>query len=264
MSTITRPIYPLDHDWELEPRRLELLEQHADPTSVQRLEATGVGPGWRCLEIGAGRGSIARWLAERVGQSGSVIALDLDTSLLGGLEDTPNIEVVCGDVLDVELPECSLDLVHTRLVLMHIPERRRVLERIMSWLRPGGWLVVEELDWMATLADPDAETVALFKAFNEALPTMDFECGRALISEVREAGFLEVTADLRVDLVEGATPSAHWLQLSIRALTEDVLGAGTATAEQIDAHLDRLADPDYRALGWAWVGARGRRGRDAT
>jgi len=88
---------------------------------------------------------------------------------------------VCGDVLDIELPERSLDLVHARLVLMHIPERRRVLERIVSWLRPGGWLVVEELDWMATLADPDADTVALFEAFKEALPTMDYECGRALL-----------------------------------------------------------------------------------
>ena len=65
-------------------------------------------------------------------------------------------------------------------------------------------------------------------------------------------------------MVEGATPIAHWLQLSIRALTEDVLGAGTATAAQIDAHIERLADPDYRALGWAWVGARGRRGQNVT
>lgn len=191
-----------------------------------------------------------------------MIALDLDTSLLGGLEDEPNVEVVCGDVLEIELPERSLDLVHTRLVLMHIPERRRVLERFVSWLRTGGWLVVEELDWMATLADPDADTVALFEAFSERLPTMDFECGRALLGELRGAGFVEVAADLRVDVVEGATPLAQWLQLSIRALTEDVLSAGTTTAEQVDAHLDRLADPDYRALGWAWVGARRRRAPD--
>jgi SAM-dependent methyltransferase len=168
----------LDHDRELEPHRLALLEHHADPTTAQRLQATGLGTGWRCLEVGAGRGSIARWLANQVGPSGEVLALDLDTNLLAGL-DQPNIEVVCSDVLDVELPEASFDLIHTRLVLMHIPERRRAIERMVSLLAPGGWLVVEELDWMALKAEPDAERVALFEAFKEAVPTIDFECGRA-------------------------------------------------------------------------------------
>ena len=33
-----------------------------------------------------------------------------------------------------------------------------------------------------------------------------------------------------------------------------VLAAGTATLEQIGTHVDRLADPEYHGLGWAWVG----------
>jgi SAM-dependent methyltransferase len=239
------------------------LEEHADPTSVRRLEATGIAAGWDCLEVGAGRGSIARWLAHRVGPSGSVVALDLDTSLLGHL-DEPNLEVACGDVLDIELPERSLDLVHTRLVLMHIPERRRALERIVSWLRPGGWLVVEELDSMALLSDPDPDRVALFRAFDQALTTIDFECGRALVGELGEAGLIDTAADVRIDVLAGATPLAQWEQLSIQALTEEALNAGTATAEQIDAHLAGLDDPDYRGLGWAWIGVHGRRNTTAS
>jgi SAM-dependent methyltransferase len=250
--------YLLEHDWEQEPRRLQLLEEHADPTSAHRLEATGVGPGWNCLEIGAGRGSIARWLGERVGPSGHVIALDLDTSLLTDL-DEPNIEVVEGDLLDIELPEGSFDLIHARLVLMHIPERRLALRRIFSLLRPGGHVVLEELDWMAILTDPQPERIALFQAFNDALTTIDFECGRALLREIDQTGFTDSTADFRVDVVEGATPLAQWEQLSVKALTETVVGAGTATAGQIDAHVARLADPEYRGHGWAWICARGRR-----
>jgi SAM-dependent methyltransferase len=248
----------LDHDWELEPHRLALLEHHADPTSARRLQATGLATGWRCLEVGAGRGSIARWLANQVGPSGEVLALDLDTSLLAGL-DQPNVEVLCGDVLDIELAEASFDLIHTRLVLMHIPERRRAIERMVSLLAPGGWLVVEELDWMAVKAEPDAERVALFEAFKEALPTIDFECGRALLSEISEAGLIDTVADLRVDVIEGATALARWEQLSVQALSEEVLTAGTTTEEQIDEHLGRLEDPDYRGLGFTWVGVRGRR-----
>jgi SAM-dependent methyltransferase len=258
MSTMTRPAYLLEHDWELEPHRLGLLEHHADPTSAGRLKATGVGTGWNCLEVGAGRGSVARWLAKQVGPSGRVMALDLETSLLEDL-DEPNIDVVCGDVLDVDLQEGSFDLIHTRLVLMHIPERERAIERMVSLLRPGGWLVVEELDWMAVVSDGNPERVELFQAFNEALPTIDFECGRAVLGELREAGLIDTTADFRVDVVEGATPLALWEQLSIQALADQVLDAGTATAEQIQAQLAALEDPDYRGLGWAWVGARGRR-----
>jgi SAM-dependent methyltransferase len=258
MAIAARPVYLLEHEWELEPLRLQLLEDHADPTSIRRLEATGIEAGWNCLEVGAGRGSIARWLAQQVGPSGSVVALDLETSLLAGFEE-PNVEVVCGDILEIDLPEHSFDLVHTRLVLMHIPERRRALERIVSLLRPGGWLVVEELDWFARLSDPDPVGGGVFRAFNEALTTIDFECGRALLGELREVGLADTTGDVRVDLVEGATPLARWDQLSITALTDQVLAAGTATRAQIDAHLAQLDDPDYRGLGWAWIGARGRR-----
>jgi SAM-dependent methyltransferase len=260
MSTVApeKAAYLLEHDWEQEPRRLQLLEEHADPTSLRRLEATGVGKAWNCLEIGAGRGSIARWLGKHVGPSGHVVALDLDTSLLADL-DEPNIDVVEGDILDIDLPESSFDLIHARLVLMHIPERRRALDRIVSLLRPGGHLVLEELDWMAILTDPQPERIALFQAFRAALPTIDFECGRTLLRELDQAGFIDTRADFRVDVVEGATPLAQWEQLSVKALTDQVLGAGTATAEQIDAHLARLADPDYRGHGWAWIGARGRR-----
>jgi SAM-dependent methyltransferase len=260
MSTLAaeKPAYLLDHDWEQEPYRLALLEHHADPTTASRLAATGVGAGWRCLEVGAGRGSIARWLAKQVGPSGDVVALDLDTSLLMGL-DEPNVEILGGDVLDVELPECSFDLIHTRLVLMHIPERRRAIERMVSLLAPGGWLVVEELDAMAAKADPDFERVALFNAFEQALPTIDFQCGRAILGELPEAGLTDTSSDVRVDVIEGATALARWEQLSIRALAEEVLSAGTATIEQIAAHIGRLEDPGYRGFGFAWVGARGRR-----
>src|SRR6202011_938573 len=107
----------------------------------------------------------------------------------------PNVQVLCGDVLDIDLPQASFDLIHARLVLMHIPERRRAIERMTSLLAPGGWLVVEELDWMAMKADADAERIALFAAFEEALPTIDFQCGRALLSEVTEAGLTDTAAD---------------------------------------------------------------------
>lgn len=258
MAIAVQPGHLLEHDSELEPERLKLTEDHADATTIRRLRDAGLRRGWDCLEVGAGRGSIARWLSVEVGASGHVTALDLDTSVLMWLVSR-NLEVIDGDVLEIELPLESFDLIHTRLVLMHIPERRRALEHMVSWLRPGGWLVVEELDWIAIQADPDPERAAIFKAYRDALPATDFECGRALLDELSESGLRDTTADACVDVVRGATPRARLEELSMLAWMDDVLDAGTATADQIADHIAKLNDPEYRAFGWTWVGARGRR-----
>lgn len=60
------PRYALDTAWYAERERLESLTRLYDPTTTRILEGIGVGPGWRCLEVGAGTGSIARWLADRI------------------------------------------------------------------------------------------------------------------------------------------------------------------------------------------------------
>src|SRR6476646_7213532 len=106
-----------------DPRaRLQAAEDLLDDGTQRVLERLGVAPGWRCLEVGAGGGSIARWLAERVGPDGHVVATDistrdLDTSGLGNLEVRQHD--IVGDALETE----AYDLVHARLLLEHLPAR---------------------------------------------------------------------------------------------------------------------------------------------
>ena len=66
------------HSQELE--RLQAIEQLFDRASRKRIQATGITTNWRCLEVGAGAGSIAQWMATMVGESGKVVAVDLDIS----------------------------------------------------------------------------------------------------------------------------------------------------------------------------------------
>jgi ubiquinone/menaquinone biosynthesis C-methylase UbiE len=115
--------YALPNAWELSKQRLELLEACHDPSSFARARALGVGPGWRCLEAGAGNGSFARWLAMRVGETGRVVAADIDTRLVGDLDALPRAEVRRIDLVEDELPRAEFDFVHTRMLLLHIPER---------------------------------------------------------------------------------------------------------------------------------------------
>jgi ubiquinone/menaquinone biosynthesis C-methylase UbiE len=110
--------------------------------SAVRLEATGIGPGWQCWEVGGGGGSIAQWLAEQCGPSGHVLVTDLDPRFL--VENTalaqPHIEIRHHDIGTDPPPAQQFDLAHARLVLIHVPARDLALENMVAALRPeAGW-----------------------------------------------------------------------------------------------------------------------------
>ena len=133
--------------------RFHALSSLYDSETMRQLEARGVSEGWTCLEVGGGGGSIAGWLADRVGLAGRVLVTDIDPRFLEGFE-APNIEVRRHDAATDPLPEGVFDLIHARLVSMHLPERERVLARLVEALKPGGWLVDEEFDSLSVLPDP--------------------------------------------------------------------------------------------------------------
>ena len=129
-----------------------VLARWRDPFTIEMLRATGVGPGWRCLEVGAGAGTVSAWLADIVGTSGSVLSTDVDLRFHG--EPSGNTEVRRHDITCDPLPDAEFDLVHVRAVLQHIAEREAAIDRMLAALKPGGWLVLEESDMRAFEAQP--------------------------------------------------------------------------------------------------------------
>ena len=130
-------------------QRFASLEMLYDPWTIRHLETTGIGPGWQCWEIGAGGGSIARWLADRCGPSGHVLVTDIDPRFLveAAALIHPQIEIQRQDIGNDPLPVQSFDLIHARLVLIHVPTREQALARMVRALSPGGWLIVEDFDF---------------------------------------------------------------------------------------------------------------------
>jgi ubiquinone/menaquinone biosynthesis C-methylase UbiE len=154
---------PLDHHTIDSPRprqleRLTALEAVLDAGTVRHLEALGVGAGWGCLEVGAGAGSIARWLCERVGRGGHVLATDLDTRFVeAALLHQHNGTVLQHDLLRDRLPEASFELVHARLLLAWLTEPSHGLTKLVAALKPGGLLLAEELDCISVVASGGLE-----------------------------------------------------------------------------------------------------------
>ncbi|HKY75702.1 MAG TPA: methyltransferase [Acidimicrobiia bacterium] len=238
--------YLFDNQSEQERRRLDLLQQIFDPITREHLERIALPPDARCLDFGAGAGSVARWLCDRVGPDGRVVATDLDTVFLERLTEK-NLDVRRHDILTDDLEEKTFDLIHSRLVLDFFPERRHeVVERLVSALRPGGWLVLEDFDWSTLTAvspGPRSDVVGRFHgALPAVFPSGAPELGRSLPLTFRAAGLSDVGADGRVHVGLGGTPAARWWQLSVLALRPRIVELGLFSGAEVDEYLQAIDD----------------------
>jgi 2-polyprenyl-3-methyl-5-hydroxy-6-metoxy-1,4-benzoquinol methylase len=143
--------YLFTHDDKAERERLAAIEAGLDPGTIECLEKIGVRDGWRCLEVGAGAGSIVEWLCRRVGPTGNVVATDLQTKFLEAI-DASNLEVHKHDITTDDLEPDAFDFVMARKVLEHLPDPSLALRRMAAAVRPGGWLLVEDTDLASVLA----------------------------------------------------------------------------------------------------------------
>jgi SAM-dependent methyltransferase len=250
--------YAYPHTGTDERHRLELLEQRVDPLTVRRIERLGLKLGSRCLEVGAGGGTIASWLCDLVGPAGRVTATDLETDFLSQL-DLPNLEVRQHDVTTDDFPEGSFDLIHARAVIMHLAPRMATLSRMASWLAPGGWLLLEEGDFGLWQGDYDPLWAAGPQTWHEAFPNGSLSQGRAMLRQIHGLGLEQIGADAEVDIVQQGTPFAEFYRLSLAASADARVAAGVARPEDIERLLARMDEPDFLACGFVFMGAWGRR-----
>ena len=254
--------YAFDNTSEQERTRLASLEALLDVGTIRHLEALGVSTGWSCLEVGGGGGSIVSWLCERVGSSGHVLATDLETKPLDRLTYA-NLAVRRHDIVSDPVPVGQFDLVHTRWVLAWLPNPRQVLTRMVSALRPGGWLLVEETDLVTLNHSAAPESfLKVARAFCDALPArsgLDIFYGRRVYSDVWAQGLVEVGAEGRVCMLHGGGANSRWLRLSIERVRAHMEGSGTVSNTEIEETLALLDDPAFAALSPMTMAVWGRR-----
>lgn len=240
-----QPGYLLDNAQAEADERFTAFAELFDPTTFARIDALGIGPGWHCWEVGAGSAAVPNWLTNRVGAAGRVLATDLDLSWLPA--DAP-FDTRVHDVGADPAPDGLFDLVHARLVLVHVPARDRALATMVAALRPGGWLFVEDADPalqpLACLDEfgPEQELAnRLRHGFRTLLAGRgaDLAFGRTLPRRLRTAGLLDVRADAYFPVT---SPAGSVLEAAtIRQIRNALLDAGLATDADIDTHLANIA-----------------------
>jgi ubiquinone/menaquinone biosynthesis C-methylase UbiE len=215
-----------------EQDRLRMLSRVADGRTRRALTDVGIVPGWHCCDIGSGAGTVAAWMAEQVGASGRVVSLDVDTRFQA--PSTGVIEVRNADVTRDALGTDLFDLVHARAVLQHLAPREAILDKMIAAAKPGGWIVVSDVDWIQYDAQPVPEPFAtlsrVLRDLSSSQHGYDGTWGRMLIDALTTRGLDEVNGRGEVWTMRGGTDSAEWyvsaLDRAIDVLPAEVFPAG--------------------------------------
>lgn len=251
--------YYFDQAWTREKHRLDALGTMNDPGTLAHLTQLGVGPGWRCLEVGAGSGTVARWMAAQVGSRGAVVATDIDPRFLVGLEDD-HIEVRAHDITADDLEDGAYDLIHARSVLQHLPRRAVALERMVRALRPGGWLMVEDIVSPPATCHPALPSWArVLHGIDQGLRRAgaDPDYGLKLPGALAAAGLVAIDCAARVPILSSGTPSIEFIVLSVEHIGGRLVDAGAITADELAQTLAAFRAPGYTLTAATMIAAWG-------
>ncbi|TNE48654.1 MAG: methyltransferase domain-containing protein [Deltaproteobacteria bacterium] len=227
-----------------------------DNTGTQRyLMDAGIGPGMHVLELGCGGGEVTEVLADLVGPSGTVVALERNEKMLAMAEQrmeklgSKHAQFVfadaTGDLSALEsFPDGSFHALVGRRVLMYLSDPVDVLRRLSRWLRNDGVVVFEEADSTMVPArttpmvahDQAAGWLRSMLVAEGANPAMGF----ALPATFAEAGLQ--FKGIRANAVIEGQPGQFPLSALVKMMGPRILSSGTATQAEVDALVGQMEE----------------------
>lgn len=241
--------YPLGGTTTERDRLLNQASQY-EPTANWLLDQIGVQPGWRAVDIGCGPIGVLNLLSHRVGPSGEVVGLEREERFVEmakaeiAKRKLGNVRVVQADALATGLEKGSFDLAHERLVLINVSEREAFLAEMLSLLRPGGTLALEDVDnvsWLCQPAHPSWDI--LLGAFHTVFHAGggDGFVGRRLPVLLHAAGVRNIQTRITVETPPlGDYRRTHLLSL-IDSVRDKIVAKGVLDDPAIDEHREALA-----------------------
>lgn len=240
-----------------EGERIDVGALAYDDLTLARLRALGAGPGWRCLDVGAGTGTVSRRLLEEAGVD-SVLAVDRDVRFLG---ERPGLDVLEADATAPGVVRGRFRLVHARFVLMHLPEHERLISTLAELVEPGGVLVLGDAVDLTSDRTPDTPYTTVMRAMWQGLRATigtDVSWVPSYPHLLRAAGLGSVAAEIHVPpLLPGSPISRFWADTWERSRTA-MLATGLVDDAAVDAAVRYLASDECAALSagmltaWGW------------
>lgn len=240
--------------------RLLLLARDRWPDTQALLQRAGVGPGMRCLDLGCGGGEVTFELARMVAPGGFAVGIDMDEVKLALAREAArergveNVEFRAQNVNEWDEP-VSYDVVFSRFLLQHLSQPVALLRKMWAAVRPGGVIVVEDVDHEGWGCYPPNEGLAFFKSvFCQTLDRAggDHAVGPKLYGYFLDAGIPEPQVTL-VHPLHIADEGKALALSTLDATAPVMLTEGLATADEIAAARASLAaytaDPRSLILG---------------
>ena len=236
-----------------ELERLGMLARIYDPITVKHIEAVGIKNGWKCLDVGAGGGSVAEWLSEKVGADDKVVATDTNTKFLNYFKN-PKFEIRQHNIINDEIEINHYDLVHCRFLLMHLNEYQKALEKMATAINPGGWMLIEEMDYIShTAIERDDEAIFINEYNSKRMGQLSRSgvlnpfFGRQVRRLVEEIGFEEIGNEGNSVIYRGGDIYGLWNYKTGRAGYSNLEpDADTLKAREIAER--RNTDPRYYSV----------------
>lgn len=237
------------------------LEKKTDVRETEnQLRMTGLKPGMRALDAGAGTGAVARVMARLVGPAGAVVALDASPArleqgeALARAEGIENLRFVQGDLLAPPLEKESFDFIWSRFVFEYLSDPDVVIDRLLELLKPGGILAVGDLDGNMIFHDemePDMEkTMGIMFDWFRLQGYFDPHAGRRLYRRFYQKGLSDIKVQcLPYHLYAGAIPENqvdNWKSkfATIRAPAIEAIGSAQKYEEFSRYFMDFLRRQD--------------------
>ncbi|MFD8204790.1 class I SAM-dependent methyltransferase [Streptomyces sp. NPDC059695] len=255
-----------------EAERIDLGALAYDDLTLFRLRSLGAGPGWHCLDVGAGTGTVSRRLLREAGVAG-VLAVDRDVRFLAE-HPVPGLDVLQADITGPAFAPGRFDLVHARFVLIHLPEPGRMVSALAGLVAPGGVLVLSDAvdltsdrtadpapasDGGATADTPYAAAMrAMWQGLRGSIGT-DVSWVPSYPQLLRGAGLTAVGAEMYAPpLLRGSPISRFWADTWERSRAS-MVATGLIDGAGIDAAVRYLDSDACAALSAGMLTAWGRR-----
>ncbi len=156
-------------------------------------------PGMKLLDVGCGPGTITIGLADAVGESGSVIGIDISDGLQGEWDmrlaenESRNLEFRIDNIYESGLVQDQFDVVYAHQVLQHLGDPVGALASASRRAKSGGLVAVREVDWGTFAAYPESRALDDFRRVYDAVALRNGgnpRAGRFLLSWMQDTGEL--------------------------------------------------------------------------
>nr|WP_067058243.1 class I SAM-dependent methyltransferase [Mucilaginibacter sp. L294] len=228
-------------------KRLHILSDILQPYTKPLLQNNGLIKGTSFFDLGCGGGGVSLMAAKIVGDTGSVTAIDFDQEIISlDIKDAEeqhikNLTYHAQSAYDINYSN-QFDVVYSRFLLSHLKEPQLVLNNMLRSAKPGGRVVVEDIDFSGHFCHPACNAfnqyVNLFTATAQQRG-QNANIGPHLLSMFKVAGIQQVSFDV-IQPAFNTGPGKQMALITMDKIKHAVISEGLTDAKTANTILTGL------------------------